>query len=56
MVGVVLSGKQVAAETRAKLKERVEEIRKNNNGQHFTPGLVIVQVLNPIPHGAGGGL
>lgn len=42
MVGVVLSGKEVAGEVREKVKQEVEMIR--NNDSNFKPGLVIVQV------------
>merc|ERR1719192_1515555 len=42
MVGVVLSGKEVSDEIKAKLKNQVDDIRVND--QSFRPGLVIVQV------------
>ena len=43
MVGVVLSGTQLAAEIKDDLKKRVEELQ--NNDPTFKPGLVIVQVI-----------
>ena len=42
MVGVVLSGTDLAAEIKTDLKKEVEELQ--NNDPTFKPGLVIVQV------------
>ena len=42
MVGVVLSGTDLAAEIKNDLKKQVEELQ--NNDPNFKPGLVIVQV------------
>ena len=44
MVGVVLSGKEVSDEIKAKLKNQVDDIRAND--ESFRPGLVIVQVFS----------
>ena len=43
MVGLTLSGTDLAAEVKADLKTRVEELQ--NNDPSFRPGLVIVQVI-----------
>ena len=43
MVGVVLSGTDLAAEIKNDLKKEVEELQ--NNDPAFKPGLVIVQVI-----------
>ena len=43
MVGVVLSGTDLAAEIKNDLKKQVEELQ--NNDPTFKPGLVIVQVI-----------
>ena len=43
MVGVVLSGTDLASEIKNDLKKQVEELQ--NNDPTFRPGLVIVQVI-----------
>ena len=46
MVGLTLSGTDLAAEVKADLKAQVEELQ--NNDPSFKPGLVIVQVITLI--------
>ena len=44
MVGVILSGTELAKDIKSDLKTRVEELQ--NNDPSFKPGLVIVQVIS----------